>query len=124
MNDKKYFIGKIQDYEQKKGWFFGHFMEKDLLRSNLVEVAYQDVPNKKPSPEDWHYHKKGLEINIVISGSASFKINGKQVTAGKDEFWVVYPHTTIENFSTIKDTKLVVIKAPSVPADKFTEEDR
>jgi len=36
MNDRKYFIGKVGDYAQKKDWFFGHFMEEDLLRSNLV----------------------------------------------------------------------------------------
>jgi mannose-6-phosphate isomerase-like protein (cupin superfamily) len=121
MHDKKYFVGKISDYIQKKGWFFGHFMEEELLRSDLVEVAYQDVPDKKADPEDWHYHKKTVEINIVLSGSATFKINGETVKVEKEGFWVVYPGTVIEDFSTEKDTKLVVIKAPSLPNDKFTK---
>lgn len=121
MHDKKYFIGKVGDYAHKKGWFFGHFMEEPLLRSDFVEVAYQDVSDKKVDPKDWHYHKKSLEINIVISGQAKFKINGESVTVGGGEFYVVYPYTTIEEFSTSPDTKIIVVRIPSVPGDKFTE---
>jgi mannose-6-phosphate isomerase-like protein (cupin superfamily) len=121
MNDKKYFIGKISNYTHKKGWFFGHFMEEPLLQSDLVEVAYQDVSNKKADPKDWHYHKKSLEINIVISGEAKFKINGESVTVGEGEFYVVYPYTSIEDFSTSNNTKIIVVRAPSIVGDKFAE---
>ncbi len=121
MNDKKYFIGKVEDYAQKKGWFFGHFMDEELLRSDLVEVAYQDVPDKKADPTDWHYHKKAVEINIVLSGSATFKINGETVKVEEEGFWIVYPGTVIDDFSTSENTKLVVIEAPSIPDDKVTK---
>lgn len=121
MHDKKYFIGKIKDYTHKKGWFFGHFMEEDLLHSDLVEVAYQDVSDKKPRSKDWHYHKESLEINIVLSGSVTFKINRKEVKIGEGEFYIVYPCTIVEDFSASKNTKIIVVRAPSVFGDKFTE---
>jgi len=121
MHDKKYFIGKVGDHIQKKGWFFGRFMEEELLRSDLVEVAYQDISDKNPDHNDWHYHKKSLEINIVISGQATFKINGEKVKVGEGEFYVVYPYTTIEEFSTSPNTKIIVVRAPSVAGDKFTK---
>lgn len=121
MNDKKYFVGKVADYTHKKGWFFGHFMEEPLLRSDLVEVAYQDVSDKKVDPKDWHYHKKSLEINIVISGKATFKINGNLVTVGEGGFYVIYPFSVVEDFSTSKNTKIIVVRAPSVSGDKFAE---
>jgi mannose-6-phosphate isomerase-like protein (cupin superfamily) len=121
MHDKKYFVGKVSDYSKKKGWFFGYFANEDLLRSDLVEVAYQDVSNKKSSADDWHYHKKCVEICIVTSGSASLKINGKEFTVEEGGFWATYPESVVEDFSTTKDTKLIVIKAPSIPDDKFTK---
>ena len=121
MNNNKYFVGKVSDYTSKKGWFFGHFMKEPLLKSDLVEVAYQDIPNKKPEGGDSHYHAKCVEINIVLSGGATFKLNGNEVTVGEGDFWVVYPYTTVEDFSTTDNTKLVVIKAPSVPGDKFVK---
>lgn len=119
---KKYFIGKISDYSKRKGWFFGHFMDEESLKSNIVEVAFQHVPDKKVSPEDWHYHKKGIEINILLSGTAHFKIDGKDVQIKPEEFWVVYPGTVIEDFATEGDVKIIVIRAPSIPGDKVLKE--
>ena len=71
-NKKKFSIGKVKDYSQQKGWFFGYFMTEQALKSNLVEVAWQDISNKQPSPEDKHFHKQTIEINIVISGEVRY----------------------------------------------------
>lgn len=121
MYNKKYFVGKIGDYVHKKSWFFGHFMEEPLLRSDLVEVAYQNVSDKKADPADRHYHKKSIEINIVISGQAKFKINGESVTIGEGEFYIVYPFSVVEGFSTSPNTKIIVVRTPSISGDKFTK---
>jgi hypothetical protein len=33
----------VADHAANKGWFFGAFMDNPLLRSNLVEVAWQTL---------------------------------------------------------------------------------
>jgi len=63
-----FMIGKVQDAARQKGWFFGSFMEEPLLLSDLVEVAWQHIPNMIPHPEQKHMHKQSIEINIVLSG--------------------------------------------------------
>ncbi|HEV2339478.1 MAG TPA: hypothetical protein VGT05_01785 [Patescibacteria group bacterium] len=94
-------------------------MEEPLLKSSLVEVAWQHIGNKKPSFEDKHYHKKAVEITIVLKGSATFLANGIKQIAYAGDFWVVYPQTVIEEFATGDDTEFIVIKAPSILGDKY-----
>lgn len=116
---KKYFVGKVSDKAQKKGWFFGHFMNEKLLNSDLVEVAWQDISGKKPDPQDKHYHKKSVEINIILSGWMKLNINGQRVRAGKGEFYVIYPESMVEEVEAGENTELMVVRAPSIARDKF-----
>lgn len=115
----KYFIGKISKYSRNKGWFFGHFMDKDLLKSNLVEIAFQDISNQKPKTEDKHFHKLSVEINIVLSGTVKLKINGERKTVSKGEFYIIYPFTTIEAVEAVGNTQLIIVRAPSLKGDKY-----
>ena len=115
----KFFIGKVKDFSKRKGWFFGQFMEEGLLKSDLVEVAWQNISNKKPNPQDKHFHKKTTEINIVISGWVKITLNGKQHKVEKGEFYILYPYTVIEAVEAGNDTELIVISAPSAADDKF-----
>ena len=85
-----------------------------------MEVAWQDITGKKIDLfKDWHYHKKSVEINIVLSGSVRLKIDGEETFIKKGEFWVVWPGSVVEGIESVGDTKLIVIKAPSLPEDKF-----
>ena len=119
---KKYFYGKVDDFSGYKGWFFGQFADKELLKSNLFEVAWQKISNKKISPEDKHYHKQCIEISIVISGTMRIKVNSKELSVSKGEFLVIYPYTIVENCEADENTELIVIKSPSLPSDKFRDE--
>ena len=89
-----------------------------MLKSHLVEVAWQNISGKRPAPEDKHYHKNSIEINIVLSGWIECKINGKKVKVNAEEFFVVYPFTVVEEFAAGDNTELIVIRAPSIPDDK------
>jgi hypothetical protein len=51
---RRSYVGKVADNAQDKGWFFGHFMPEPLLRSEQVEVAWQSIPNLRPSLQDEH----------------------------------------------------------------------
>jgi hypothetical protein len=67
-NKKKFKIGNVSDFSQNKGWFFGHFTDDELLKSDLVEIAWQNISKKLPLKEDKHLHQSSVEINIVIAG--------------------------------------------------------
>lgn len=115
MNNKgKYFTGKIDNYTTRKGWFFGHFAENKLLKSNLIEVSWQKISNKKASSIDKHLHTASVEINILISGEISLVINGKEFTFHKGDFWVIWPETLVENVRAGENTELIVLRAPSI----------
>jgi len=113
-NKGKYLSGKVSEYTKRKGWFFGQFAENEILKSDLVEVAWQKISGKKASPEDKHFHTSSVEINIVLSGEVSLTINGKDFTFHKEDFWVIWPETVVENVRAGKNTELIVLKAPSV----------
>ncbi|OGN15153.1 MAG: hypothetical protein A3B99_04815 [Candidatus Yanofskybacteria bacterium RIFCSPHIGHO2_02_FULL_44_12b] len=113
-NKGKFIVGEIADFKKRKGWFFGQFAENALLKSDLVEVAFQDISNKQASLQDKHFHTSSVEINIVISGRVSLTINNEKFDVGANEFYIVWPETSIENLSAIDNTKLIVVRAPSV----------
>lgn len=118
-NSGKYFVGKIASSLKKDGWFFGHFTDNPLLRSSLVEVAWQEISNKKAEPKDKHVHKEAVEINIIISGSMNLLINNEPVSVKAGEFYVVWPGAVVDKVEAADNTVDLVIKAPSVPGDKY-----
>jgi mannose-6-phosphate isomerase-like protein (cupin superfamily) len=121
INKNKFAIGKLEDFQKFSGYFIGQFMGENgfpILETNEVEIAYKKLPEKfeKEKP---HYHKKGVEINIVIKGKYKAQVNEKTVVISEKEFLVVYPQAKLKNISAQKGTELIVVKAPSVPDDKF-----
>jgi quercetin dioxygenase-like cupin family protein len=121
-NQGKYFVGRVGDFTKKKGWFLGHFADEALLKTGLVEVAWQDVSNTRSDVGDKHYHKEAVEVNIVLSGEAKLKINDEEVVARAGEFWVIWPGAVVSEFEAGEDTQLILIKAPSVAGDKYEVE--
>ena len=102
--------------------FFGHFMDEELLKSDLVEVSWQNISNKKPDPKDKHFHKRSVEINIVISGWVKVTLNGQRFKVKNGECYIIYPQAVIEDVEAGYETELIVISAPSIPGDKYLTE--
>jgi len=120
LNKNSYLVGKLKDYDYGKGWFFGQFAKNKLLKSDILEISFQKLNSIKPEQDSYpHYHKKAVEINIVIKGSCSFTLNNKEFKVNKGDFYVIYPKVNIDKFKYEKDTEVIVIKAPSVEKDKF-----
>jgi mannose-6-phosphate isomerase-like protein (cupin superfamily) len=113
------FVGAVESSAKDRGWFFGHFMDEPLLESDLVEVTWQRVPNKTPSPEQRHLHRCSVEINVVLSGTMSVKINDVEHTLGKGDFFVIWPESVVSDVTTSADAEVLVVRAPSVADDKF-----
>ena len=95
-------------------------MDEPLLHSDLVEVAWQKVPNVTPSPDQRHMHRRTVEINIVLSGSVHLKIDDVEHGFGKGDFYVVWPESVVSDITTDADAEVLVVRAPSVDGDKFT----
>jgi mannose-6-phosphate isomerase-like protein (cupin superfamily) len=113
-NKGKYKVGKVLDYTKSKGWFFGHFTDEALLKSDLVEVAWQNISNKDASAEDKHLHKSSVEINIILSGEVKVTINQEKLTLHAGEFYIIWPETIVESVEASDNTQLIVVRAPSI----------
>lgn len=124
MKDKRgrSIVGTVDDHAKERGWFFGHFVDEPLLQSDLVDVAWQKVPNKQPSPDQEHFHRHSVEINVVLSGSIRLKIDGVEHDLRKGQFYVVWPESVVGDIATDADAdaEILVVRAPSVPDDKTT----
>ena len=113
-------IGNTSDFNSSGGYFIGQFMSKysrDELVTDKVEIAWKKLDSSfKEAP---HYHKIGIDINIIISGHVTAKIEGKSYDLYPRDFLVIYPPTILEDYIVHEDTELIVIKAPSVEGDKY-----
>ncbi len=125
MEDKrgKSFVGTVDDFRRRKGWFFGAFVEEPLLNSNLVEVAWQQLRNVTPEPDQAHYHAKTVEINIILKGDMQLTIDGTRHDLKAGQFYIIWPYSVVSEISTGPDTEVMVVRAPSIPDDKILVKD-
>lgn len=117
-------MGKLKNFQEFGGYFIGRFMKEKgfpILETDEVEIAWKKLSIKFQG-EKPHFHKKGVEINIVIKGKYKVLVNGESVEISEKEFLLVYPRTVLKNVSATKGTELIVVKAPSVSNDKFDAE--
>jgi len=94
----------------KDGWFMGNF-EPSAVHDEHVEVAWK-VHRRG---DDWpaHYQRVAKEINVLVKGEMI--VQDLLMTTG--DIFVVEPGEVVKpDFLT--DCELVVVKVPSLPADK------
>ena len=97
--------------EMYRGWFIGDF-EPSILRTKEFEVGILDFNKGEKKPP--HYHKISTEYNILLSGN--FTTNGINLEEG--DIFVIYPDEIVDpEFHT--DCKILCIKTPSLPKDKY-----
>lgn len=122
-NKNKFFRGNVKDFSETKGYFVGQFMQErgfPLLATEEVEIAWKVLPSDfgEGTP---HFHKRGVEINIVVSGSYKVCVGEEEIQLRKGDFLIVYPETRLRNISAQEGTELIVVKAPSVSGDKYEQ---
>jgi len=95
----------------KRGWFMGDFLPTAYSTKD-VEVGILE----HKAGEQWpaHVHKRGDEINVLLSGS--MRINNLDVKNG-DVFVIPKGHLTKATF--YEDCKIVCVKLPSDTKDKY-----
>ena len=97
------------------GWFVGNF-SPSILTSAAFEVAVKSY--KAGDYEEWHVHRVGTEITLIINGQA--EMDGKILENG-DIILLEPGYGT--SFRALTDLKTVVVKTPSIANDKYFEKD-
>lgn len=93
------------------GWFVGDF-EPTALRTSVAEVCLKHHRRGEKWPV--HYHAIAVEVTLVVSGDMT--INGERFGPG-DGFVLEPGEMADPTFHT--DCRVVVVKVPSVPGDKY-----
>lgn len=105
---------KMRRYKLKnftRGWFIGNF-EPSVLRQEYFEVGV--LEHKKGEHWPTHFHKIATEYNVLLKGS--MEINGEKIETG-DIFIIDALEISAPIF--LEDCKVLVIKTPSIPTDKY-----
>jgi mannose-6-phosphate isomerase-like protein (cupin superfamily) len=111
-------VGRVEDYAKERGWFFGRFSDEPRLQSQLVEIAWQRVPNLVASPGQRHLHRDSVEVNIVIAGAVTVTINDTVQHIAAGGFFVIWPDSITEDLTTTANTEVIVVRAPGRRYDK------
>lgn len=93
------------------GWFVGAF-QPNVLSSSAMEVGVKRY--RAGDTEAAHVHRVATEVTLVLEGRAAMA--GR--TLGPGDI-IVLPAGTVTGFSALEDCTTVVVKAPSVPGDKY-----
>lgn len=99
----------------KDGWFIGNF-SPSCYTTKEFEVCYKE--HKKGEKWETHYHKKGTEINLLVEG----KMLIQDIELNSGDIFTIHPYE-IANPVFLEDCKLVIVKTPSIPGDKFNFND-
>ena len=104
-------VHKLDD--MVKGWFVGHFTPTVLTTPQFeVGVKYY----KAGEFEAPHHHKVATELTVVVSGRV--EMFGREF--GPGDIVTVEPGEST-GFRALEDAATVVVKTPSLPADKFVD---
>lgn len=104
-------VERIENFN--RGWFIGNF-DPAIYKTREFEVGI--LTHTKG--EEWkaHYHTS-IEINYIIQGQ--MLMHGKLLQQG--DVFVMEPYEVADP-QFLTDCVVVVVKAPSVPGDKFIAE--
>jgi len=102
-------IHNIKDFY--RGWFVGDFSPTSYTTKDF-EVGL--INHKKGEFWPAHYHKLSTEINLLIEGEMI--INETKLFSG--DIFIIEPNE-VSKPEFLTDCKLVVIKTPSIPSDKY-----
>lgn len=94
-----------------RGWFIGDFPEA-VIRTKDFEVCWQG--NEAGNVDRPHMHKIITEVQLITEGR--MVINGEEFGPGD-----IYVSEPGEEYRAhyLEDTKVVSIKFPSIPDDKY-----
>lgn len=97
--------------DMKGGWFIGNF-DPVAYKTEQFEICYKTHP--KNDVWDCHYHKKAVEVNLLVRGKMRFQ--DRIINAG--DIFIVYPWE-VSNPEFLEDCEVIIVKTPSLVDDKY-----
>jgi dTDP-glucose pyrophosphorylase len=111
LNASKLINKSVDVTDYTRGWLIGDFYPS-IEKNKNCEIGY--LYHKKLSKWDYHYHKKSLEINIIIEGSMSIN----NVSYEPNDIFIIN-NNVISCPIFLEDCYIICIKIPSAPNDKY-----
>lgn len=130
--ERRFLVGNMSDptFRETRGYFVGFFMRDkslpdgspaDILTRDDVECAIMELPEHDLSKP--HYHKKAYEVTFCLSGRLYLIVDQKdEIELATNQFLIIPPEVILQNPVNEPGTRVLVVKAPSVPNDKFYAE--
>lgn len=97
--------------KMKRGWMIGDF-EPSILRTKDFEVGI--LIHKKGEFWASHFHREAEEYNLLLDGK--MEINGVLIEPGTI---FILEKNEIAKPEFLEDCRVLVIKVPSRPGDKY-----
>lgn len=94
-----------------RGWFIGNF-EPSLIKTAQLEIGL--LTHNKNEKWDFHYHTEADEVNFLLEGR--MLLNEQVIEKGMQ--FIIYKNQ-IACPVFLEDCKVLCIKTPSVPTDKY-----
>jgi len=92
-----------------------------LLKSDTLSVIQERMP--PGTGEQLHYHKLAQQVFYILSGAATFEVNGEVLTVQANESIHITPNTHHCIFNTSQaDLHFLVISEPKSQGDRFLVE--
>ncbi len=94
-----------------RGWIIGDFSPA-ILRTNAFEVGL--LIHKRGEIWPSHFHARSSEYNLLVDGL--MVMNDQLIHPG--DIFVLAPNE-IARPEFLEDCRILVVKVPSIPSDKF-----
>jgi len=116
LKNNKFYFGKLKNLEEHQGWIVGSFYDKDDPRKcDFMEIVYREHKAGDTSPP--HYHKKKVELLIMLKGKAEYQINDKKIKLASGDYFFADVNNVISG-KFLESSKIIAIHSPSIPGDK------
>lgn len=117
-----FFVGNAADFSSTRGYILGFFMGDkgySKLQSDAAEFAIMDLPAINEAPP--HFHKKSVELTYCLKGGLRLLLgnNSREVSIRAGDFMTIPAGVPLQNPENDPETQIAVVKAPSVPNDKY-----
>lgn len=81
-------------------------------------IRINSLKNIKGVSDDLHYHPKGHEFYIILTGKIIIEINNEKIIASNGDVVQVYPGEIHRVIETLEDSNVIVVR------QEFNEDDK
>jgi len=115
-------VGKIRIQQEKmRGWLVGQFMPDGSYKDENVEIYYKSFPVGKVDDKP-HYHPKGKEYLVVVSGRVRMQIGDEVVELITGDYVAIPGGVADCLIEVLEPLTIMGVRYPSVEENKVMVE--